>query len=190
MTNEERISVFVNEIKKQSENKKQEIIKDSENRINAIVEGGKPAIDTEAQLYFHNECNRFLNENIQGVAKDSARSRRNVIVKRNELTDSVFNTVANKISDFTKTDKYCDYIRAVFAKITEEYSEIECVFARECDKEIVQSVANCDVIADESIVYGGIRAKINNNLVADFTFDTRISAQRNEFARKSGLIVI
>lgn len=190
MTNEERISIFVKEIEKEALGKKEQIIKDSEHRITAIFESGKPAIDAEAELYFRNECNRILSENAQGVAKDNAESRRSIIAKRNELTDTVFDEVVTKLDTFTNSDEYKKYILSAYEKIVGEFSQPVCIFARDCDLDTVKSVIPCEVFADKNIRYGGIKAKISDTAVIDFTFDTKITAERREFASKSGLIVI
>ena len=58
MTNDERLKMFIDEIKKESVQKETEINLQTDNAIAQLVNYGKTQIDSEINEYINNKCNR------------------------------------------------------------------------------------------------------------------------------------
>ncbi|MBQ7133232.1 MAG: hypothetical protein IJO20_01905 [Ruminococcus sp.] len=133
---------------------------------------------------------------ISDVAKREQESRRTLFVKRNEIVESVFADAKEKLTAFTKSEAYAEYLRKSAKKIAEVFENKACViYIRKCDMNnaelIKENIKNCEIITDNKILLGGIKGYCEElSLLCDDTLDTKLSDERARFAETSGLKVV
>lgn len=121
-------------------------------------------------------------------------ARRQLLEKRREMTEKIFEEAKVKLIDFTESDVYPAFLAASFEAIASEIPADGTVYyASERDKKreiILQKFlpdgAKLEFVKDIQI--GGIRAyHAPSGLMPDDTLDTRLEQQREWFAASSGL---
>lgn len=183
--------------------------------INKYAKEQSDAIRLEAEEFKKQEIEKATNEGLKDayaliqkeissqkavivsdVAKREQESRKSLFIKRNEITLSVFADASEKLLEFTKTEKYTQYIIDSLKDIAEIYKDNACViYVKESDIDkavlIKEHIKNCDVICDNSIKLGGVKGYCEAlSIIADCTLDTKLNDQRVWFAENSGLKVV
>ena len=115
--------------------------------------------------------------------------------KRNELAESVFSEVIEKIREFTESKDY----EALLSDKARELSQLSyphpSIYVRKADLSYADQIRNAfvdgaEVCADDSIRYGGMRLEcLVSGIVIDETFDARLNEQKEWFYQNSGLFV-
>lgn len=136
----------------------------------------------------------------RSLAGLEAELRNTLAARRAQITDSVFAEAAARITEFTKTFAYGDFLKKSAAGIAAAYgSGGVTIFVRPADLPRKDSIRNaaaaaghaCEVLPDETIVLGGCKAQCAGSAVyLDDTLDARLQAQKQEFYENSGLSVL
>ncbi len=164
--------------------KKQEIEK-------ATQEGIKDAYEL-----IQKEIGAKKSQIVSDIAKREQSSRKELFSKRNEIAQSVFDDVKEKLSEYVNSEDYVAYIKRSAQQIAELFGNNDCVvYIRELDLDkidvIKSEVALCTIEVDEIIELGGIKAYCKSlSVMADNTLDSKLDEQRKWFAENSGLKVV
>lgn len=183
--------------------------------INKYAQQQSEAIKLEAEEFKKQEIEKATNEAISDAYKlikkevsvkkaqiiseyavKEQDSRRGLFVKRNEIVEKVFDDAKLKLSEYTKTDDYKEYIKNSAIKMAQLFENNACIiYLREADKALKDTinsvVFNCTVEFDQSITLGGIKGYCESmSIMADDTFDTKLNDQRVWFAEHSKLKVV
>ena len=131
------------------------------------------------------------------VANERTQQRARLTDKRGAITDEVFGDAREKLTAFTESDGYADFLKksavgfaAVFPQgdVTVYLRPGDMRFADDITKAFVR---DCKVESSDEITIGGCRAGVvGGSTVADDTLDTRLEAQREWFLENSGMSVI
>jgi vacuolar-type H+-ATPase subunit E/Vma4 len=123
--------------------------------------------------------------------------RNELTAARSDITDKVFEAVADKIRAFTKTPEYAGFLKKSAARISAYFiGKSTTVSVRSADmqyKDIIISAmgSNCRVAADDTILLGGCKAKGEDSSISiDDTLDSRLNEQKLGFYESSGLSVL
>lgn len=128
------------------------------------------------------------------VAKHSLEAKRSLLIKRNEITQRVFDNVRNNILEYAKTPEYKQYLLKsidVFSK-NNSYESIDILVRNEDMKfsdEIKTAYAkNCNVKEFPSIKVGGFIARNEEiGVYFDETLEKKLEAQKGFFIEHSQL---
>ncbi len=148
----------------------------------------------EAYSFIQHKMASIKTEISRELSKAESQSRREIFIRRMEIADEVFKRAEDKLIQFTKTDKYADFLKKSVRE-TAKYlkSDDVIIFVNENDmrfsEDIKSSFGNqCEVRPSEDITIGGISAQSRKlGLIADETLDTKLSEQREWFCENSGL---
>ncbi len=133
---------------------------------------------------------------VSDIARREQNSRKELFNKRNEITQSVFDDVREKLKDFVNSDDYTQYLKRSAQQIAELFGDNDCViYIKEQDSNKVDMIktiiTDCTVEFDESIELGGIKAYCKAlNILADNTLDSKLDDEYAWFAENSGLKVV
>lgn len=140
--------------------------------------------------YSKNEIETRFNKEL---AMGKSQARQSLCNKRQEITESVFEEVKEKIKNFTKEEEYLSFLESSLKTI---YSYIDAkanVYANEMDGAKVRTAAenlgiDCNIITDNSILLGGVRVECEScGKVFDDTLDCRLEEQKDWFYANSNL---
>lgn len=113
--------------------------------------------------------------------------KRGLIAYREELINSLFENVTDKLNAFKKTDAYIDWMKEKIRAAEEACGE-NCVFA--VCAEDADAVKALGISAQTCGISGGIKAENRERgIVADFSFDILLEEARSDFLKTGGLTI-
>ena len=137
------------------------------------------------------------NEFNRTVAKERTQQRARLTDKRGAITDEVFGDAREKLTAFTESDGYADFLKKSAAGFAAVFPQGDVtVYVRPGDMRFADDIKkafgrDCKVESSDEITIGGCRAGVvGGSTVADDTLDTRLEAQREWFLENSGMSVI
>lgn len=160
---------------------------------------------SEAEIGVLTECYLMIQKEMAqtrvGIAREMAAKetelKREVLEKRRRITEEVFRRAAEKLKEFTGTERYADFLKKTagqFASVLREPGTV--IFLRPGDESHEEAIREsfglpCAFQTLETIRIGGILAQNDKlGLSADGTLDALLENQREWFEEQSGLAVV
>ena len=197
LNQEERAAKFFDAITKDAEERHEEMTRKTRETVESGLEKAKTKAHSQAQAKIERERMLKEQEFNRTVANERTQQRARLTDKRGAITDEVFGDAREKLTAFTKSDGYADFLKksaAGFAAVFPQGDVTVCV--RPGDMRFADDIKNafgrdCKVESSDEITIGGCRAGVaGGSTVADDTLDTRLEAQREWFLENSGMSVI
>lgn len=142
--------------------------------------------------YIQNETAKIKKNTKRELAKLGLLNKRALINKRNELVESIFSAVEEKIVAFNKTQEYQDFLLDEVEAFAKKYelSDIEIHIGDiDVNKENYIKKAYklpCSIVLDNNIKLGGFAIKDNVNYkYYDYTLQSKLCDSRDEFILNS-----
>lgn len=131
----------------------------------------------------------------RSVAQQENAKRRELLLRREELTGKVFSNVRQRLADFVKGPDYAGFLEETAAGLSEQCKDRSgtVVLLRREDiplgKKLVSRFgADAKVEEDESIKLGGVKVMNQSaGLFLDESLDSRLEDQKSWFYKNSGL---
>ncbi len=198
LTQEEKLKAFLTAIDEYAEKQRTRILSELEASNRLAVENAEKATLESAYEIIDRRTTAVRMQVSQEIAAREAKARQELIIKRNAIEAEVFARAAEKLTEYTKTEEYCEHLKRSAEKAakllgSEGITEIFVCERDLCHKDCIAEAfgRECSVIEDPSIKIGGLRFENDESARAiDSTYDSALYAQRDEFARMSGLKVI
>ena len=197
LNQEERAAKFFDAITKDAEERHEEMTRKTRETVESGLEKAKTKAHSQAQAKIERERMLKEQEFNRTVANERTQQRARLTDKRGAITDEVFGDACEKLTAFTESDGYADFLKksaAGFAAVFPQGDVI--VYVRPGDMRFADDIKNafgrdCKVESSDEITIGGCRAGVaGGSTVADDTLDTRLEAQREWFLENSGMSVI
>ena len=196
ISQDEKIELFLNAITENLELRRKQI----NDEIDAVRKEEEEKALREAtersEAYIETESSKIILQANRARSVLETELRNELAATRIAITGQVFQAVAEKLHQFTKTAGYEEFIRKSAGRFSSYYGDKPItVFVKTEDmkyKDIILSALSpgCRVLADDSILIGGCKAKSDSSGVnLDDTLDSRLDAQRQSFYESSGLSV-
>ena len=151
---------------------------------------------TAAAFEFIQEQKReFKADLAKEMARKETQKKRELFEKRDAMAQSVFDEAANKLREFTKTNKYKEYISTSARLMAEKLGGRETVvyMSKHDDKyaHLIESIIPGSTVRfDETIKLGGICCACSElSIIIDDTLDTKLEDRKRLFVETSGLTV-
>lgn len=125
------------------------------------------------------------------VAKFSLDAKRDLLLKRNEITSKIFDNIRVKLSNFTTTDDYKTYLLDAIKEFSnKQISDINIMVNTNdmaFEKEIRKTYAlPCNVIENNDILLGGfVACDQQRNIYFDETLEQKLQDQKTYFIEHS-----
>jgi len=195
-----------------------DIVSKTDNFLKAIEKYAaeqRSKIETEAEEFKTKEINKaeedglkeayvLLQKKMLSINTEIARelskaenaSRKSVFEKRQEIENKVFERAAQKLLDYTKTDKYIKKLLESAKAISDKLTADDVVLYI-CDRDmkfkdkIISAFGKkCDIQVSNEIKIGGIMGISRKiGLLIDETLDTKLENQKEWFCENSGLTI-
>lgn len=184
---EERIERLGETILREAEKTANDIVSSAEAEAKEIIKSAYDSYmrDEEEQLKKDKNDTRILYQ--KEVSKRDFSAHKEVLAHRSKLVEDFFTDIKKRLSDFTKTTEYKDFLAKSLDCINKEkaISKDEIIYISRNDVAFKNELAekySVQVIEDKNIVIGGVRVFYpNENIYMDKTLDDALLAEKNEF---------
>lgn len=197
LNQEERAAKFFDAITKDAEERHEEMTRKTRETVESGLEKAKTKAHSQAQAKIERERMLKEQEFNRTVANERTQQRARLTDKRGAITDEVFGDAREKLTAFTESDGYADFLKKSAAGFAAVFPQgYVTVYVRSGDMRFADDIKNafgrdCKVESSDEITIGGCRAGVaGGSTVADDTLDTRLEAQREWFLENSGMSVI
>ena len=196
VTNEEKLSKFNQAIHHYAEEQRRKIEEEVERFKEKELSEAEDEVLREAYQLIQKEMAQMRNNITKEMAHREMDARRELLEKRQQIMESVFQQAGEKLKEFAASPDYPTWMERHCKEIAKTFVKPGTVlYLRSEDlsmKDALQKAfgAGCEFRADESIRLGGIRAQnLEMGLMADDTLDALLENQREWFEENSGLRV-
>ena len=193
LNQEERAAKFFDAITKDAEERHEEMTRKTRETVESGLEKAKTKAHSQAQAKIERERMLKEQEFNRTVANERTQQRARLTDKRGAITDEVFGDAREKLTAFTESDGYADFLKKSAVGFAAVFPQGDVtVYLRPGDMRFADDIKkafgrDCKV----EITIGGCRAGVvGGSTVADDTLDTRLEAQREWFLENSGMSVI
>lgn len=197
LNQEERAAKFFDAITKDAEERHEEMTRKTRETVESGLEKAKTKAHSQAQAKIERERMLKEQEFNRTVANERTQQRARLTDKRGAITDEVFGDAREKLTAFTESDGYADFLKKSAAGFAAVFLQGDVtVYVRPGDMRFADDIKkafgrDCKVESSDEITIGGCRAGVvGGSTVADDTLDTRLEAQREWFLENSGMSVI
>ena len=193
MTNDERLKMFIDEIKKESFQKETEINLQTDNAIAQLVNSGKTQIDSEINEYINNKCNECKVNYAEKISEIVKSSKSELFCKRDSISEELFGEIRCMLYEFVSGDGYKKYLSDSYNTVTAEFGEPTRVYVREDDLNLIKEILSgksIELSVEPSIKIGGVEFLVRGGRkLVDDTLDSKLKNEFELFTQNSGLII-
>lgn len=187
MPNEkEKLSRFEKAIFDEVDEKTSAILSEVEAHQKEVLEKAEEEAKAEAEKQAKQELEEIEAQYAQTITKEKLNAKQEVLLKRKELIEGLFDKAAAALKAFSESGDYEKYLAAVLQKADLSNGK---VLAREADRALVQKLApGCQVESDPMNLLGGV-VIVNpaENLYIDETFAYKLNAKKEDFYSDSSI---
>lgn len=153
----------------------------------------KLTLSKEVEAYLHAELNELKLDTATLISQIQLKTKRDLLKVRQELAKDLFDEVNKRLSDFTKSDKYHDYLVNRIKKYSFDFNEGVFEVSKkdiELFKSILLELGFKSQIKESLISVGGfIYTNQKELLQVDETIDSMLLEQKDWFQNNSGFIL-
>lgn len=195
MIQQSKINSFINSIADTAEEKRKKVFSQTEEILKAEKEKIEEDAKKAANDYIKAKTASIKLEAGKRISESAAQCRKEVFSRRNEIAMQIRSEVAEKLSDFTRSEEYRIFLEKSAAKVMENFgaSNVTLLFRAEdvaLGEKICRKYPNARASEDPTIQIGGIKG-IDSvmMLLVDDTLDSRLNSQKKWFEENSGLYI-
>ncbi len=195
MIQQSKINSFINSITDAAAEKRSKVSTETQEILDAERAVIEAKAKKTAEDYFRAKTAEIRLEAGKRISASAAECRKEVFGRRNEISLRIRSAVAEKLSGFTASSEYAEFLRKSVCRVIDFFGEgnITLLFRPEdigMGKEICKDYYNVTVSEDSSIKIGGIKG-INSvvTVLVDDTLDSRLEECKKWFEENSGLYI-
>lgn len=190
------LNIFLECINESARKAIDSILEEADNYEKMALEKAKQEATQKSWESIKYESEKIKSQTNRRISEANIAMKKQLMEQRNQIADTVFSKVAEKLAAFTQTDGYRDFLLGSIQKIADFYKELSfTVMVKESDlkysdflRENVKTLTSVE--SDNSIVIGGCKAKCpSSNAELDDTLDSRLESQKSWFYENSQLIL-
>mgnify|MGYP003544622011 FL=1 len=193
MTNDERLKMFIDEIRKESVQKETEINSQTDSAIAQLFNSGKTQIDSEINEYINNKCNECKVNYAEKISEIVKSSKNELFCKRDSVSEELFSEIRHMLDEFVSGDEYKKYLSDSYNTVTAEFGEPIRVYVRANDLNLIKEIISSETVefnVEPSIMIGGIEYLVRGGRkFIDDTLDSKLKKEFELFTQNSGLII-
>lgn len=191
-SNDKKAARFISVINAEAEQQCKKIIKETDRFIDSELKKTRAAARAKAKVTAKAELSKLDEQSNSDSYKLRTQQMTQIISKRNEITNGIFEKAEKRIVDFTKSDSYLPFLKKSVKRIIGAIGEDTVIYIRPSDAAYSQELcALCaGVEIDDSIILGGCKGvSKSSSMRADDTIDARLKEQKIKFYTDSGLSI-
>lgn len=195
-TIEERYQMIETEIMEDAQAQADKLRAQAEEYRQTALKKAEDEVLHELYSRIQDEISEIRGSTTRSVSQQEAQSRQNLLLKREELTNSVFLHVRKMLLEYTKTPKYQQFLLDLAREMAKSYPlENSTVMLKAEDYSMAAQLdevfgKQCRILADENIRIGGLKMMNQGvGIFVDETLDSRLEDQKPWFYSHSGLSI-
>ena len=191
-SNDKKAARFISVINAEAEQQCKKIIKETDRFIDSELKKTRAAARAKAKVTAKAELSKLDEQSNSDSYKLRTQQMTQIISKRNEITNGIFEKAEKRIVDFTKSDSYLPFLKESVKRIISAIGEDTVIYIRPSDAVFSSELgALCaGVEIDDSIILGGCKGvSKSSSMRADDTIDARLNEQKTKFYTDSGLSI-
>lgn len=195
-TIEERYQMIETEIMEDAQAKADKLRAQAEEYRQSALKKAEDEVLHELYSKIQDEISEFRGSTTRSVSQQEAQSRQSLLLKREELTNSVFLHVRKMLLEYTKTPAYQKFMLDLAKEMAKIYPlENSTIMLKADDYSMASQLdevfgKKCRILADENIHIGGMKLMNQGaGIFVDETLDSRLEDQKPWFYSHSGLSI-
>ncbi|HEX2986015.1 MAG TPA: V-type ATP synthase subunit E family protein [Caproiciproducens sp.] len=196
-SNDEKVNKFYLAINHYAEEQRKKIEQEIAEFKHKELEEAEVDALTEAYRLIQKEMTEMRNGIAREMAQREMNGRRELLEKRQQITETVFERARQQLVEFTKKAEYVDLLKKFASQLPNQFRRAGTVIGiRKDDEQYKDQIKNafgndCTFKIDTGILIGGFRAyNYEVGMVADQTLDSLLEDQRQWFEEQSGMAVV
>lgn len=195
-TIEERFEMIQQSVMAQAEEEAEKLRDQAKELRQTAMKQAEEEVTRELGSREQDEISEIRITATRSVSQKENTQRRELLLRREEITRSVFEEVKKRLTDYVKTPDYARFLEETAKGLSEQCPGTgTVVMLRRDDLTLGEKLrgrfgADAQVVEDESIRIGGVKV-VNraSGLFLDETLDSRLEDQKSWFYANSGLSV-
>ncbi|WP_071430464.1 V-type ATP synthase subunit E [Angelakisella massiliensis] len=195
-TIEERYQMIETEIMEDAQAKADKLRAQAEEYRQSALKKAEDEVLHELYSKIQDEISEIRGSTTRSVSQQEAQSRQSLLLKREELTNSVFLHVRKMLLEYTKTPAYQKFMLDLAKEMAKIYPlENSTIMLKADDYSMASQLdevfgKKCRILADENIHIGGMKLMNQGaGIFVDETLDSRLEDQKPWFYSHSGLSI-
>lgn len=195
-TIEERYQMIETEIMEDAQAKADKLRAQAEEYRQSALKKAEDEVLHELYSKIQDEISEIRGSTTRSVSQQEAQSRQSLLLKREELTNSVFLHVRKMLLEYTKTPAYQKFMLDLAKEMAKIYPLVNSTIMLKADDYSMASQLDevfgkkCRILADENIHIGGMKLMNQGaGIFVDETLDSRLEDQKPWFYSHSGLSI-
>lgn len=191
---EEKLSKFVQAITQYAEEQRDKIIREAEEYKSERLKKAEREVLTDAYKLIQSETEAIRKQNVREMSLRDLASRKEVLVRRRQITDEIFERVKEKLKSYTLSPEYGQYMEGLLGRMAPLLPDDGTVYyisrGDERLKERLSKLCppNARIELSDNIEIGGILGvNAKSGYIIDNTLSSKLNAQSSWFAASSGL---
>ncbi len=192
MEQQEKLSKFKNAVFREVDAKTEQIRREADEKKEQAIRKFTEQLDRSASEEIHTKTEQIRQKFSQETAKCSLDAKRNLLAKRSELTQKLFDETAEKLAAFSKTAEYQELllkkIASFSASVSADKPELLVGASDFQNKTAIEKAfgRDCTVVCDPAITLGGFVVRdAEKGLFYDETFAQKLADQKSYFIEHS-----
>lgn len=189
----EKLSRFQAEIDKEIKGEIDDILSSAKEKADEILSKADDEFIGDSYQRVSAETRSIQQELNKSVSHKSFEAKREILAYRNKLVDEFFGGISQKVLEFSKSEKYADYMEKAAREVSAAYPFYDGVtaYVKPADRELAERLLaeyKVPVETDRSIKLGGITFRYpNENSYVDRTLDESFRKAKDNFANNSAM---
>lgn len=194
MPQDERVSKFVAAITREAEEKRAVIEQETKCFVESEMQKAELDALNESYLLIQRTGSNIRNDEGSRISAGKLESRKQLLLRREEIVKEVLAAASEKIKEFTATPEYGELLKKSAEEGAALFGNNYKVYMRQADSKYAGQVkaagGKCEIVFDDAIQLGGLKfSDISGFRFADDTLDARLSDGRDWFMKNSGLTI-
>ncbi len=194
---ENKMNMFTTAVLEDAEREKQQILKEIDEARKEELSSAETFILEELYKEIQSEVVKIKNNYKQMVSKEIFDYKRQMLKKREDAMDSVFENVIARVNSFVQGNEYKDFLVNTVKKSVDNLKTNRIiVFLNERDLKFADYIAKnvsdvkMEILKCPTDIIGGLIIKYaGSNIILDETFDYRLEKAKEDFVRDCGLTI-
>lgn len=182
----EKLARFEKAIFTEVDGKAAAILAEVQEKQKDLLQKAEDEAKTEAEKEAKQALEAIESQFAQAITKEKLNAKQEVLLKRKELIEGLFEKAGAELKVFSETEAYTQYLSAVLQKVDLSNAKI---LAREADCALIKKLAPaCEVEPDPMNLLGGIViVSPADNVYIDETFASKLNAKKEDFYSDSSI---
>ena len=182
MNVEEKLAYFSKCADEEAERQRLKIQDDIDEKMKELVKTITDDAEKKAVVRLREETSRIEQAKNKDIIRASANSKKAVLDVRNRLLDTLFESAADRIREYTKSSEYARRLMGEITDSAARFGHIK-VYLMERDSSLPGELPdNCEVVSVKDDFLGGFKLLIaERNAIEDHTYLARLKAIREDF---------